>query len=94
MGELPHLTLLSGFDPYVVSYVRREEVLPSAYQKAVILKSGICLPTVAVDGQVAGVWNLKKGEPVVEFFTEVPKRLRDEALGLVEEMRWRTAGQL
>lgn len=93
-GDIPHLTLLSGFDPYVVSYVDREAVLPAEYKKAVILKSGICLPTVAVDGVVAGIWNIKKREPVVEFFSCQPKALREEALARVEQMGWAVAGQL
>ncbi len=94
MGDIPDLTLLSGFDPYLVSYVDREAVLPPEYKKAVILKSGICLPTVAVHGRVAGVWNIKGKEPLVEFFTPQPKRVKDLALDLVEQMRWQTAGQM
>ncbi len=68
-GDIPELTLLSGFDPFIVSYSERSAVLPPEYKKAVVTKSGICLPTVAVNGQVAGLWNLKKGKPTVEFFT-------------------------
>ena len=69
-------------------------VLPREYRKAVILKSGICLPTVAVDGVVAGVWNLKKKEPVAEFFTSQPRALQQEALARVEQIGWGTAGRL
>ncbi len=94
MGDIPRVTLLSGFDPLIVSYVDRSAVLPEEYKKAVILKSGICLPTIAIDGQVAGTWNLKKNEPVLQFFREPPRALRAEAEERVEEMRWRTAGQL
>ena len=88
------MTLLSGFDPYLVSYVDREAALPTEYKKAVILKSGICLPTIAVDGVVAGIWNIKNKEPVVEFFTRQPKALKEEALARVEQMGWATAGRL
>ena len=94
MGDVPKLTLLSGFDPYLVSYVDREAALPKEYKKAVILKSGICLPTIAVDGVVAGLWNLKNKEPVVEFFAPQPKALRQEALARVEQMAWATDGRL
>ena len=76
------------------AYVDREAVLPREYRKAVILKSGICLPTIAVDGVVAGVWNLKKKEPVVEFFTSQPRALQQEALARVEQIGWGTAGRL
>lgn len=94
MGDIPHLTLLSGFDPYVVSYVDREAVLPREYKKAVILKSGICLPTIAVDGVVAGIWNLKNKSPMVEFFNRQPKALREEALARVEQIGWGVSGHL
>lgn len=90
MGDIPELTLLSGFDPLIVSYTNREIVLPSEYKSAVILKSGICLPTIAINGQVAGLWNIKNGEPVVEFFSKQPKRIKDHAFELVRAMRWQT----
>ena len=91
MSDIPELTLLSGFDPLIVSYTERGSVLPPEYKKAVIMKSGICLPTIAVNGQVAGLWNIKKREPTIEFFTEQPKRIKDTAFGLVESIRWQTS---
>lgn len=93
LGDIPELTLLSGFDPLIVSYKERDAVLPAEYKRAVILKSGICLPTIAVNGQVAGIWNLKNGKPVVEFFASQPERIRWAAAELVDEMQWRLAGK-
>jgi len=94
MGSIPELTLLSGFDPLIVSYMERSAVLSPEYKKAVIMSSGICLPTIAVNGQVAGLWNIKKGEPTVEFFTEQPKRIKDAAFDLADSICWRTRGHL
>lgn len=94
IGNIPELTLLSGFDPLIVSYKDRETVLPTEYKPAVILKSGICLPTIAVNGQVAGIWNLKSGKPTVEFFVSQPERIRKAAMYLVEEMQWRISGKI
>ncbi|MDR0293832.1 MAG: winged helix DNA-binding domain-containing protein [Oscillospiraceae bacterium] len=94
LGDIPALTLLSGFDPVIVSYTERSAVLPSEYKSRVILKSGICLPTVAVDGKVAGLWNIKNGEPVVEFFGKQPKRTEESALDLVDGIRQGIAGRL
>ena len=91
MGDIPELTLLSGFDPFIVSYAERGAVLPSEYKRAVILKSGICNPTIAVNGLVAGLWNIKKGEPILEFFTVQPKRIKDAAFDLVDDIRRQTA---
>lgn len=92
MGDIPELTLLSGFDPLIVSYVERGAVLLPEYKSAVILKSGICLPTIAVNGQIAGLWNIKKGEPSVAFFKAQPRRIQKAAFDLVDDIRRRTAG--
>jgi hypothetical protein len=94
MADIPELTLLSGFDPIIVTYVERGAVLPQEYKSAVILKSGICNPTIAVNGQVAGIWNIKKNEPVVTFFKEPAKRIYDAAFDMVEGMRRQTAGNV
>ena len=94
IGSIPELTLLSGFDPLIVSYVDRNAVLPPEYKSAVIMKSGICLPTIAVNGQVAGLWNIKKGEPVVEFFTAQPKQTKEYTYDLVDNIRRQTAGAM
>lgn len=93
-SDIPELTLLSGFDPYIVSYAERSMMLPDEYKREVILKSGICLPAIAVNGQVAGLWNIKKGEPEVAFFKAQPSRIRDEAWERVCSMIWRTAGRM
>jgi len=90
MGDIPELTLLSGFDPLIVSYTERSAILPPEYKSAVVMKSGICLPTIAINGQVAGLWNIKKGEPVMEFFTTQPKRIKDAAFSLVDGICWQT----
>lgn len=93
IGEIPELTLLAGFDPLIVSYTERSAVLPPEYKSAVVMKSGICLPTIAVNGRVAGLWNIKKGEPTVEFFTVQPKRIKDAAFEFAENICWQTRGQ-
>ena len=86
MGDIPEVTLLSGFDPFIVSYIDRNAVMPPEYKSRVVMKSGICLPTVAINGCVAGIWNIKKNEPVLEFFAEQPKRIENIAFELVEAM--------
>lgn len=88
-ADIPELTLLSGFDPLLVSYTDRSAVLPAEYKSKVILKSGICNPTILVNGRVAGLWNIKNGQPVVEFFSGQPKRITYAAAEMVESIRWR-----
>ncbi len=89
-ADIPALTLLSGFDPMIVSYTQRSDVLPPEHKSTVILKSGICLPTILVDGRVAGIWNIKKNQPVVEFFGTQPKRVIADASQRVETIAWLT----
>ena len=88
-GDIPELTLLSGFDPYIVSYSDRSVVVPTEHKPKLILKSGICNPSIALNGRVAGVWNIVKNEPVVTLFEEQPKRIVSEATARVEAIRWR-----
>lgn len=87
--DIPELTLLSGFDPYIVSYSDRGAVVPAEHKSKLILKSGICNPSVAINGRVAGIWNIVKNEPVVTFFEKQPKRLVSEAMARVDAIRWR-----
>lgn len=87
-GDIPEVTLLSGFDPLIVSYIERSAVLPEEYKNKVILKSGICNPTIAVNGRVAGLWNIKKDEPVVEFFTTQPAHIVNAAQEMADAIRW------
>jgi hypothetical protein len=88
MADIPEITLLSGFDPLIVSYTDRSAVMPLEYKSKVIMKSGICLPTIAVNGRIAGIWNIKKGEPTLEFFARQPKRIMSKASELVDSMSW------
>ncbi len=87
--EIPEVTLLSGFDPLIASYTDRSAVLLPEHKAKVILKSGICNPTVAVNGRVAGIWNIKKDEPIVEFFDAQPSRIVRAATEWVDSIRWR-----
>ncbi len=94
MADIPAYNLLSGFDPVVVSYTERGAVLPPEYKSRVILKSGICLPTIAVRGKIAGIWNIKNGGPVIEFFEKQPGRIEKGVRDLVDAIRLRTAGKI
>jgi Winged helix DNA-binding domain len=47
---------LPKWDNLLLAYERRERVLPEPYRRIVIRKNGDVLPTVLVDGVVAGTW--------------------------------------
>jgi len=85
--EIPEMTLLSGFDPVLSAYtVDNRLSLPSIYKKQVVLSSGICLPTIAVDGFVAGKWNIVKNQPVVELFDTCAKKYEDEIYARIDNI--------
>ena len=92
MDDIPGLTLLSGFDPLIVSYLDRSAVLNPEYKKRVVMSSGICLPTIAINGQVEGIWNIKKNTPVVEFFSPQAKSFVDITYEMVDSIRRKTVG--
>ena len=88
IGEIPEMTLLSGFDPIISSYTIDDRlIIPQEHKSRLVLKSGICLPSIAINGSVAGIWNIKKNEPTIEFFAPQPKRMQSAAYELVESMR-------
>ncbi|WP_026057849.1 winged helix DNA-binding domain-containing protein [Streptomyces sp. SS] len=48
--------LMAMWDSVLLAYADRSRVIPPAYRKHVIRVNGDCLPTLLVDGHVAGVW--------------------------------------
>ncbi len=48
--------LMAMWDSVLLAYADRSRVIPPAYRSLVIRRNGDVLPTLLVDGQVAGVW--------------------------------------
>jgi hypothetical protein len=48
--------LMAMWDTVLLAYRNRSRIIPEAYRKHVIRSNGDTLPTVLVDGYVAGVW--------------------------------------
>lgn len=48
--------LLGMWDSILLAYADRARVIPPAYRPLVIRRNGDVLPTLLVDGEVAGVW--------------------------------------
>ena len=48
--------LLPMWDSILLAYADRSRVMPPAYRKIVMRNNGDVLPTLLVDGLVAGVW--------------------------------------
>lgn len=48
--------LMAMWDSTLLAYADRSRIIPQQYRKAVIRNNGDTLPTLLVDGHVAGVW--------------------------------------
>lgn len=76
--------LLGMWDSILLAYADRSRVIPPDYRRLVIRQNGDVLPTLLVDGYVAGVWRPVEGGIEATAF----HRLSDEAwTGLAAEAR-------
>lgn len=67
--DLPPAQLLPGFDEYLLGYQDRTGVLePRHFRKIVPGGNGVFLPTIVLNGRVAGIWKrtVKKDKIVIE----------------------------
>lgn len=89
-GELPEEDspapprLLGMWDNLLLAYAVRDRVIPPEYRKHVIRVNGDTLPTLLVDGFVAGVWRVVDGGVEATAFHPLPDDVWD---GLAAEAR-------
>lgn len=76
--EIPDCALLAGFDQLLLGYDKKESVfLSSEYIHGIFSLSGIVMPAVLLDGQVAGRWKVSgKRCTVTPFRTLTAKEKR------------------
>ena len=68
-GDVPAPPRLLGmWDSVLLAYADRSRIIPPAYRSHVIRRNGDVLPTVLVDGFVAGVWRVLDGGVEVTVF--------------------------
>lgn len=76
--------LLPVLDPYIMGYQDRRRFLAAEHMGKAFDRAGNALPTVWVDGRVAGAWTQRKdGTVVCGLFEEV----NAEARAMIEEQR-------
>ncbi|GHF95944.1 winged helix DNA-binding domain-containing protein [Streptomyces zaomyceticus] len=73
--------LMAMWDSVLLAYADRGRVIPAAYRKQVIRVNGDTLPTLLVDGYVAGVWRPVEGGVEVAAFHPLPARVWEELAG-------------
>ncbi|WSQ59272.1 winged helix DNA-binding domain-containing protein [Streptomyces sp. NBC_01217] len=80
--------LMAMWDSILLAYADRSRVIPPAYRPLVIRRNGDVLPTLLVDGHVAGVWRPADGGIEATAFHPLPPATWD---GLAAEARSLTA---
>lgn len=79
--------LMPMWDSVLLAYADRSRVIPPDYRRLVIRNNGDVLPTLLVDGYVAGVWRAVDGGIEATAFHPLPddawRGLADEAAALV-----------
>ncbi|MFI5618000.1 winged helix DNA-binding domain-containing protein [Streptomyces sp. NPDC051567] len=84
-GETPAPPrLMAMWDSVLLAYADRGRVIPPDYRKHVTRRNGDVLPTLLVDGHVAGVWRPVDGGIEATAFRPLP---RDAWEGLASEAR-------
>lgn len=73
--------LMAMWDSVLLAYADRSRLIPPDYRRAVIQGNGDVLPTLLVDGQVAGVWRPVDGGIEATAFQRLPKRAWDGLAG-------------
>ncbi len=78
--------LMAMWDSVLLAYADRSRIIPTEYRKLVIRSNGDVLPTLLVDGFVAGVWRPVEGGIEATAFRALPaavwKGLEGEAHAL------------
>lgn len=95
-GEMPHVRLLSGFDPMLLGYRKEDNpILPPEHLRGVFNLTGIVHPTVlAEDGRIVARWREKDGKvelmPFENIGVRTKKRIEREVEKWfeVKEIRW------
>jgi hypothetical protein len=76
--------LLPMWDSILLAYSDRSRVIPPEYRRRIIHQNGDLLPTLLVDGYVAGVWRPVQGGIEATAFHKLSE---DDWEGLAEEAR-------
>ncbi|MBN1641471.1 MAG: AlkZ family DNA glycosylase [Anaerolineae bacterium] len=67
----PYAFLLPALDPYVMGYADRTRFLDPAHARHVLDRAGNAVPTVWIDGRIAGAWVQRRdGAVVYSLFEE------------------------
>ncbi|MEU7722059.1 winged helix DNA-binding domain-containing protein [Streptomyces tibetensis] len=69
--------LMAMWDSVLLAHADRSRVIPPAYRRLVIRVNGDVLPTLLIDGRVAGVWRAVDGGVEATAFHDLPTTVWD-----------------
>ena len=73
--DIPHCVFLAGFDQLMLGYQKTESVfLPPEYLRGIFNLAGIVMPSILIDGTVAGKWRRKGKKLEVTCFRSFTKK--------------------
>ncbi|HKO37183.1 MAG TPA: crosslink repair DNA glycosylase YcaQ family protein, partial [Solirubrobacterales bacterium] len=85
-GPMPPPRLLGAFDPLLLGWTSRDEVV--GRHKILVTINGIFRPFALVDGRAVATWKLAGGKVTIEHLSRVKKKdaaaLDDEAQRVLE----------
>ena len=87
-GDVPApVRLLPMWESSLLAYADRSRIIPERHRKTVIRNNGDVLPTVLVDGYVAGVWRSLEDGIEVGAFGPLPDRVWAELSAEADSLR-------
>ena len=79
--------LMAMWDSVLLAYADRSRIIPPEYRQIVIRRNGDVLPTLLVDGYVAGVWRAVEGGIEATAFHQLPKETWEALASEARKMR-------
>ena len=85
--DMPRCLFLAGFDQLLLGYEKKESLyLKPEHRRAIFNLAGIVMPSLLLDGQVAGKWKKKGRRLFIELFTPAGRRERPRIRQKAEEL--------
>jgi len=72
--ELPPPRLLGAFDPLLLGWTSREDVLGAHVDTGIVTDNGLFRPFALVRGRAVAIWRLARGEVAIEPFGALARR--------------------
>jgi hypothetical protein len=83
-GQETHVRLLAAFDPYVLGYANRDDLVPPQHH-AEVYHGGQTVPVIMLNGLAVGVWRYKREPKRLTIFVRTFDTIDDDTRSLIAE---------